>query len=120
MGVALIRVLADLERDRPRLLAGEGDGGGLVHAGADQVEVVDRGLVLDLDRVLPRLERLHVLAALLDLDREAWADLAGQLRCACESGRRRDQCGCGGERDQESEASGFHTYEYSTGRLADS
>jgi hypothetical protein len=74
--IALVRVAARLEPDPPRRLAREGDGRLPVQAPADQVEVVDRGLVLDLDPVGPGLDRLDVPAALLDLDREARADLA--------------------------------------------
>src|SRR5690349_5701509 len=61
MDVALIRVLAGRELDRPRFLPGERDGGRLVHALAGQMEVVDRALVLDLDLVRAGLDRLQVL-----------------------------------------------------------
>src|SRR5437660_1766790 len=72
--VALVRVLARPQLDRPGLVTLEGNRRGLVQPGPDQMEVVDRSLVLDLDRVRARLERLHVLAGGgLDFDREAWA-----------------------------------------------
>src|SRR5439155_2558388 len=90
--VALVGVGPPLELDLPGLLAGEGDGRGLVQAGADQVEVVDRRLVFDLDQVRPGLQRLDVLASLLELDRERGADLARQLRRSCKGTRRPQQC----------------------------
>src|SRR3569833_1965411 len=87
MRVALVRVLALLQRDLPRLIALEGDGGRLVEAGALEVEVVEGRLVLDLDRVRAGLQRLHVLAVHLDLDREAGTNFADEaLRlggCSC-------------------------------------
>jgi hypothetical protein len=75
--VALVRVLAGLEGDRPDPLADERDGGGLVDARADEMEVVDRGLVLDLDLVGAGLDRLQILAGQLDLDRVPGANLTG-------------------------------------------
>src|SRR6185295_19434920 len=72
MRVALVRVGAGLELDRPRRDAHERDAGLLVQTRAHQVEVVNRGLVLDLDLVRPGLDRLQVL---VDLDREAGTDL---------------------------------------------
>src|SRR6266511_2686271 len=58
----------------------EGDAGLLVQAGAEEVKVVDRGLVLDLDPVLTGLDPFEILTALLHLDAEAGTDLAGQSR----------------------------------------
>src|SRR5678815_5711559 len=83
MRVALVRVLALLQCDRPGRLTLERDARLLVQSGADQMKVVDRGLVLDLDLVLPGLDRLEVLAALLDFNLEAGPDLAlAWRRCA--------------------------------------
>src|SRR4051794_318407 len=116
MRVALVGVLARLERDLPRLVSDEGDRRCLVHAFADQMEVVARGLVLDVDRVGARLERLHVLAVLLALDREAGAnftDETGRLRrCRRWDDRHRE----GDERD-EGDASRCHTQGYAAGAL---
>src|SRR6266540_7218608 len=78
MRVALVGVAAGLELDRPSDLALEGHTCLLVQTGAEKMEVVDRGLVLDLDLVRPRFQLLHVLAGLGDLDREARADLTLQ------------------------------------------
>src|SRR6266511_954503 len=78
--VALVRVATGLECDRPGRLSLEGDAGLLVQAGAEEVKVVDRGLVLDLDPVLTGLDPFEILTALLHLDAEAGTDLAGQSR----------------------------------------
>jgi hypothetical protein len=56
------------------------------------VEVVDRGLVLDLDLVLAVPDRLEVLPVLLDLDREAWADLADESGRCVPGGSDPDEC----------------------------
>src|SRR3954453_16986627 len=78
--VALVRVAAGLEGHGPRLRAHERKAGFLADAArAEQVEVVDRPLVLDLDRVLAGLQRLHVLAGLLEFDRVAGPDGALEL-----------------------------------------
>ena len=58
------------------------------NAGPDQMEVVDVGLVLDLQRVRAGADALGVLAVLLHLDLEAGADLAFELARGC--------AGCGG------------------------
>src|SRR6266545_12486 len=78
MRVALVRVASGLELDRPGDRTLEGNTRLLVQTGAEEMEVVDRGLVLDLDLVRPCLQSLHVLAGLGDFDREAWADLTLQ------------------------------------------
>jgi hypothetical protein len=79
MGITLVCVAAGLERDRPDRVALERDAGLLVQAGTEQVEVVNRGLILDLDPVRAGLDRLQILScSVLDLDREARADLADQ------------------------------------------
>src|SRR5205085_2047306 len=88
MRVALIGVRAGLEPDLPRLIALEGDGRGLVQPRPLEVEVVERGLVLDLEGVRPGLDRLQILAVLLHLDREAWADLADEAARLRPRGRR--------------------------------
>src|SRR5215216_4221035 len=49
--VADVRVLACLQRERPRRVRHRADARRLLDAGADQVEVVDRGLVADADHV---------------------------------------------------------------------
>src|SRR3954470_136749 len=78
--VALVRVAAGLERHGPRLRAHERKSRLLADAArAEQVEVVNRSLVLDLDRVLAGLQRLHVLPGLLELDRVAGPDGALEL-----------------------------------------
>src|SRR4029078_3148280 len=78
MRVALIGVGAGLEFDRTRRLTRERDAGLLVQTRAFQMEVVNRGLVLDLDPERPGLDCLEVLVGLLDLDRVAGADLTRQ------------------------------------------
>src|ERR687885_695407 len=98
MRVALVRVLALLELDRPGGRALEGHARLLVQARSEEVEVVNRGLVLDLDLVRPRLERLDVLAGLRHLDREARADLAHEpRRRSLAETREGEQCGGDGE-----------------------
>src|SRR5438094_8673311 len=107
MRVALVRVLAGLERDRPGLVAHEWHRRRLVQAGAYEVEIVDRSLVLDLDPVGAGLDRLQVPAVELDLDRVPGTDLAGQActaRSACVAGRRRSQ-GDSDERERQQKAS---------------
>src|SRR5262245_1707600 len=89
MRVALVRVRALLERDREGLVALEGHvSRDVVDARADEVEVVDVRLVLDLQRVGAGGDFLGVLAVLLDLDLEARADLALEL-ARSRSARRR-------------------------------
>src|SRR4051794_24230746 len=71
MLVALVGVATGLELDPPQDLAPEPQRRGLVHARPLQVEVVNGGLVLDLDRVRAGLDRPQLVASLRDLDRVA-------------------------------------------------
>ena len=63
MNVALVGVLARLQGHRPGLDGGAADRGLLVHARPEQVEVVQRGLVLNLDCVLSGFEYLTAFPA---------------------------------------------------------
>src|SRR5207247_1529562 len=71
MGIADVRVLADLQLHGPRLRARERDAGRLGDAGSHEMEVVDRRLVTDADYIRSRLEFLDDLAGALERDREA-------------------------------------------------
>src|SRR6266511_2612267 len=73
--VALVRVLTRLEREGPGLLADERHGRLLVHAGPEQVEVVDRGLVLHLD-----------LEARADFSFEDWSRGLSRYESDCRDG----------------------------------
>src|SRR5450759_1890291 len=79
MNVTAKRVLARLQLDGPGFRAGEGHTRLLVHAWAEEMEVVTRALVANRDFVAAGLERFHDLAALGQGDRETGADLADQL-----------------------------------------
>src|SRR5207248_9197095 len=59
MGVALHLVLAVSERHVPRFVADEDDVRCLVDTWAEQVEVVQVGLVVDCDRVRSRVDVRH-------------------------------------------------------------
>src|SRR3954452_3362789 len=91
--VAHEAVGALLQGDLPRRGAHAADGRLLVHAGADQVEVVDVRLVLDRDRVAACLDRLRA-----QRDREAGPVGADELPCAGRRRRARDDRHRGAER----------------------
>src|SRR5712691_3829597 len=87
MWVTLIRIAAGPELDRPdhvalerdsRLPVHEPDRGPRDRAWPEEMEVVDRGLVLDLDPVRAGLDRLEVVAGPFHLDGVAGANLADE------------------------------------------
>src|SRR3954464_13003731 len=89
MRITLVRVRAWPQLDPPAGLPLEGDGGGFVEPRSLEVEIVEPGLVLDLDRVRAGLDRLQVAGPVLDLDRVTGADLTSQSGAAL---RTRDGC----------------------------
>ena len=77
--VALEVVRARLQGHRPRVGSGAADVGRLVDAGAGEVEVVDVGLIVHLDRVVAGGERRDVGAVRAgEADLEAGADARGE------------------------------------------
>src|SRR6185436_11344674 len=101
--IALERVRALLEGHGGLLGApGRHAGDHLSDPGAEDVEVVRVLLILDRDHIRPVRQGLDGLAALLERDREAGTDGAGERR-GCGRGRHRRDCdgegrgeGCGG------------------------
>ena len=71
VNVALVRVLTLLELDRPGDSAGSRNAGCLVHAGAEEVEVVRGAFVVNRHLVSARFERLHGRTVVRQRDREA-------------------------------------------------
>src|SRR5207249_4759318 len=95
--IALVLVGPLLQGDVPRRRARAADARHLVDAGAHQVEVVNRALVVDDDRVRTGLQLRDALAGrVLERDLEVRADGAGQLRggrgCAGHDERGREGC----------------------------
>src|SRR5436305_6756657 len=116
MDVALVRVLALLELDRPGLRPGARDARLLVHARAEEVEVVHGRLVAHDDLVGAGLERLDVLASRRHLDGVAGPARSDELRRRrLTEARERERCEGGGD-DEHDDA--FHTAPFRGGYTA--